>query len=1254
MVQMFRKLTSAAVAVMIAASAVPAFAGSDVTEDAEISLQSLLPLEEVEAELDLSAMMPIALKNIKVSEVLDMLVTADTGEPIELASDAVTVWERDVNEEGSWEREAWNVYGMDDYINLQTRYASNAWGMELIVGSGKQLDPNNVRYIVNIEMPDPDMTYNFSLYTQEEIEGEVVRTEVVDDPMRSTMRYTNEDGSYTYSPLLRLEIPSNYSEEADYYMDMALNEELYPGWTISGVYKGMYETPEDAAAAAEENSDIDITSLITQNDMSVADAGYMKKWALWSEMEELTVVMTDGETTTSESFALIAAPRNDNVYVNGIRDPENPEDFIDSSTIYDSEYTDDNRYIQHETYMLEPGYRADAEYYFTLEAYNGVTDEYDSSFITKAVVGHYDSLEAAEDQPDIKDMLFADVYEEGWTGAYKDNFSGEGVDFTVFSENEYWQFTITVKEFEEEEEEEELDEAPNIGSNDRYFEVEALLDENGERLENADGEYCGIYVLPYEHDTYYSNGYQTLFINDTDVDMTKLSPEVDLGDNVKVYHEGVLEETEERYGNVLSPQDFTQPSSDKTREPDNTVKYTVSAENHIDQKNYYVTAVKKEEGPKLYVNGPDEREIFLDDAYDNIHDIFIANIGTEELTGINVTLDATNVKLDDYWTVGGDGNDTLAPFTDVYSDSYYGELNNVAKIRLVPDGEGDINGTLTISADGQEDRVITLKGRAGNPRIDTESLNEAVKYVPYQSIITTNNVHDWNKVSFSLEDGELPEGVELFPSGELYGVPTETGEFDIRVRADYSYSAFDPSYADLTLTVLNNTDENVEAQTDEGFGITTRVPVDADGENDEIFEFEYDYGEHADEFQGFWLDGEKLEEGVDYLVEAGSTKITIRAQTIKSAGSGRHTIAAEYRQTSTNTVKKAAQNYGRSRTTGGGGGGGGTVTPSSYKVWFETNGGAYIGSKTVTRNATVGELPTPERAGYVFDGWYTDKEFKNIYSGDTKVTATTTLYAKWLKECNIWLETNGGAWLSEIKAKEGDVVSDIPTPERAGYVFDGWYTDEALTVAYEPAPLTDTVVLYAKWIEDTAPESAAGFRDVEETAWYFDDISWAYDGGLMVGTSNLTFEPDGIVTGGMVVTVLGRLAEVSVEQYEANVYEDIFEGEWYTSYAKWAKTEGLVDGIRFDPPGQISREDMCVILSKFIEYIDPDHEYDTENIVFADEGEITETAIEPLKKLYSIDVLRGRGNNVIDPKSNTTRAEFAALIHRAADFIENN
>ena len=77
---------------------------------------------------------------------------------------------------------------------------------------------------------------------------------------------------------------------------------------------------------------------------------------------------------------------------------------------------------------------------------------------------------------------------------------------------------------------------------------------------------------------------------------------------------------------------------------------------------------------------------------------------------------------------------------------------------------------------------------------------------------------------------------------------------------------------------------------------------------------------------------------------------------------------------------------------GGGGGGGGV---STYTVKFDTNGGNELKNLNIQKGQAIGAIQTPQKKGYVFDGWYADKELTKPYSADEKVTAATTLYAGW-------------------------------------------------------------------------------------------------------------------------------------------------------------------------------------------------------------------------------------------------------------------
>lgn len=157
-----------------------------------------------------------------------------------------------------------------------------------------------------------------------------------------------------------------------------------------------------------------------------------------------------------------------------------------------------------------------------------------------------------------------------------------------------------------------------------------------------------------------------------------------------------------------------------------------------------------------------------------------------------------------------------------------------------------------------------------------------------------------------------------------------------------------------------------------------------------------------------------------------------------------------------------------------------TVTLASYLVTFDPNGGKVSQESTaVTIGKPYGTLPTPNRTGYSFAGWYTEK------TGGTKVTETTTvgkdpptkLYAHWTaNNYLVTLHANGG----KIRTASGGLVNTrsytvtygskypaLPDPTRTGgYTFDGWYTDQTNgTKVTSDTTVTTTKnhILYAHW-----------------------------------------------------------------------------------------------------------------------------------------------------------------------------------------------
>lgn len=1247
---------------------------------------SLLPIEEISASIDLSGYLPGELRNVKISKILSEMKD-ENSEPVSIDPNAKLVWSRFSDSDGNFEPDVWKVTDINGTIDLIPVFYNSYTNLELIVGSGNQLDPKNVRYIVDIDGPEISNAFNIDLSLQEEVSKgdgttDPTRSHVDFTPYYEKTRIEGNDGKMNIVSNLRLSVPPEYSRDGYYFTHITLNKSYYPDAEMR-MYDGEFNSVEAAEAAAKVDPNIDVTEKLASENMDRIDEGLGGRFSDTSRKRMLTAVYKrNGETVGFDYFYLSVEPRVNSLEyekIYKIGEDGNKEEIKAGYSQSVDEYG-----VQVFKYEMKPEDPADKNYYFHLNFYDGNKGEINNKLITKAVEGHYASLASASGVQDIKNKLFADTKAAEYKpeNAYSANFSGTGKDFTVFAGKDVWKLTVVAEDEKEDDgkkdEEIKFIEAPNVASSDRYFSVEGIKN---------DGEETDAYIVPFNQDTYYSFGYQTIFINDTMQNMNSLSPYVRLGYHAKVYKDGVPEDTEDEdedekdyiYSD-LSPADFSKNGADPNMDPNNSVRYTVSAENHIDHKNYWITVVRKETGPKLFVNGPDTREIFLNDYFGNVHDIFVANIGTEELKNINVTLEGENVALDEYWTIGGYGNDTLAPFDTTVNTTgnYRGELPNVAKIRLKPTGEGDINAVLTITADGQAPRVINIIGKAGNPKIDTTSLRDGVKYVPYSTIVTTNNMHDWNRVTFSLDDGKLPDGVELLPSGEIYGVPKETGTFPIHVKASFSSEEFEPSYADLTLNIKENTDANVEAEIDNGFEILKRIPSvveleEGETPKDQIFEYEYDYALHKDEFQGVWLDGVALEEGTDYNVDAGSTKVTLNSQTIKAMAPGQHTIAGANRN-SENRLQKSAQNFTKRvgshpQSIQAQKKNGLTVSESvgsqileriinipKYTVSYESNGGTEVVSQEVRGGSTISFLATPAKPGYRFVGWYKDEKLTEKFEKSEPVTSSFKLYAKWEQvRCRVWFDTDGGSFV-ESKEMLGDTSLDIlPMPKKLGYTFEGWYKDKEFTNEFlQGYKIYQNTTLYAKWqlipIPEFPPEKAGGFADVNTDDWYFKDVDWAYGSGLISGYNNAIFAPDEPITLAETVSAIAKISGEDTDKYIDATVDGIKDNEWYSPYAKWAMERVVPSSKTFDPDASVTREEMAALVVKYLDYMNAGYGAPDGTVIFDDKAEVSPDAMEALQILYKNGLLSGKGENIIAPKENMSRAEFSALIHRVNYF----
>ena len=182
----------------------------------------------------------------------------------------------------------------------------------------------------------------------------------------------------------------------------------------------------------------------------------------------------------------------------------------------------------------------------------------------------------------------------------------------------------------------------------------------------------------------------------------------------------------------------------------------------------------------------------------------------------------------------------------------------------------------------------------------------------------------------------------------------------------------------------------------------------------------------------------------------------------------------------------------------------------------------------------------------------------------------------------------------------------------------------------------------------TLPKSA--FTDVTAGAWYYDAVLYAFNNGLMVGTSDTTFGPNVPMTRAMLVAVLYRLAG-SPSVSGKTPFTDVGTGTWYSDAVLWAYQNDIVAGTSdttFAPLSNITREQIVAIFSRYTAKFAPDKAKATAELTdFADSARVSDWAVSDMKWAVAQKIISGRedaGQRYLQPQGNASRAEVATIL----------
>ena len=334
----------------------------------------------------------------------------------------------------------------------------------------------------------------------------------------------------------------------------------------------------------------------------------------------------------------------------------------------------------------------------------------------------------------------------------------------------------------------------------------------------------------------------------------------------------------------------------------------------------------------------------------------------------------------------------------------------------------------------------------------------------------------------------------------------------------------------------------------------------------------------------------------------------------------------------------------------------------------------YITKDTEVENAVVGNLV--EAVGLAsYDNTFVLSDGTPVYPririrnrADVVCTAGETPVETW----SITYVTDGGTINGEYPTTyTKGTVTVLPTNvTKPGYTFLGWFTAYSGGVQVKQIEATETgeKTFYARWqknvlppppitpgtpsapVTPARPAAPVGlpFADVSGSDWFYNDVRYVYEKGIMDGTGIDRFSPNAPLTRAMIVTILYRMAG-SPSVSGSSDFTDVAAGKWFAKAVAWAAANGIVNGYGsglFGPNDPVTREQLAAILYRYAVYGGMTAVTLEENLgSFADTAQLSAYAIQAMNWAVGQGLINGSGSNLV-PKAQATRAQVAAIIHR--------
>ncbi len=261
---------------------------------------------------------------------------------------------------------------------------------------------------------------------------------------------------------------------------------------------------------------------------------------------------------------------------------------------------------------------------------------------------------------------------------------------------------------------------------------------------------------------------------------------------------------------------------------------------------------------------------------------------------------------------------------------------------------------------------------------------------------------------------------------------------------------------------------------------------------------------------------------------------------------------------------------------GGGPGGGGGVT--RYILTYESNGGTKYDKETYSPGKVVELTKEPRKEGYIFDGWYADKELTQAVT-EVKMTKNITVYAGWIEDNGV-----AGDGHETPGALDGEHHFAYVVGYPDGTVRPNDHIDRAEVTAI-------FFRLLKEEIREQNLTNSNGFEDVAEEDWFNTAISTMEKLDIVKGRYPGLFVPTDFITRAEFAAICARFDDSEYEIVDS--FADVA-GHWAEDEIHEAAAHGWIKGYEdgnFHPDQLITRAEAMTMINRVLNRI-PETEKD--------------------------------------------------------------